>query len=225
MGIESSPIRRARGYASVAARSLAVLFLASLLAPLSEALLPELELARGSYAALALAPWLVFALLPSAAGAPRERVLDTLAWRGGLCLPPLCLGAGLDLARGADPRALLGLCALGWLVFLLWCAASLRSAGSARCRMAFAWLWFLLLPGIAGVRTALAWVARRGDSGAEEGGVLFALDPWVWWHRWARADGLGRVSSAEGVAVLAGALLANALVLGLERRDRASELA
>lgn len=208
---------------AVAARLLAAAFLLSILVPLCEALLPALPLARGSLAALAILPWLVLAPLPR-----RRCDASRPAWREplfGACLalPPLCLGVGLDLARGAEPRALAALSAAAWLVLFLWSWASECAARAARTRSIFAALWFLLLPGASALCCALAWVPLRASTGTHGRARLFALDPLVWCHRWGRAGGLAQPALVELVLAVFGALLVVGVVLVLGRHASAEE--
>src|SRR6185503_20438390 len=98
----------------MAARQLAAAFLLSILVPLCEALLPGVPLAGGSHAALAVLPWLVFLPLPGRAHAPEEPAWREALFGACLALPPLCLGAGIDLARGVEPRVLGATAAAAW---------------------------------------------------------------------------------------------------------------
>lgn len=197
---------------------LAAAFLLSLLVPLSETLMPSVSLARGSLAALALLPWLALAPLPVA-----NPDASVPAWRGALlagclCLPPLCLGAGIDLARGAEARVLGPTCAAGWLVLFLWSLAARDAARTPQSRSAFAVLWFLLLPGAAGLRFALAWVPVRASSATPGRALLLAADPLVWCHRWGRPEGLAELALGEAALALGTALLALVVVFASSRR-------
>ncbi|MSR61065.1 MAG: hypothetical protein EXS08_01285 [Planctomycetes bacterium] len=199
-------------------RWIAVAFLASVAVPLLEGVLPALELARGSLAALALLPWLALASAPRSAAEPGR-------WRAtlyvALCaLPPLALGAGLDLARGADGRPLAVACCTGWVLLCLWTAAAECAAKSARARGGFAVAWLVLVPGAAALRVALAWVPLREGAPSVGGRLLFALDPLVWCHRWARAD--GRSALAPGEFALALGCAAMVLLVVLLRAPSAS---
>jgi hypothetical protein len=198
--------------------ALAVAFLLSLLVPLGEALMPSVSLARGSLAALALLPWLALAPLP---GGTRDS--SEPAWRGALlagclCLPPLCLGAGIDLARGAKASVLGPTCAAGWLVLILWSLAARSAARTPESRSTFAVLWFLLLPCASALRFALAWVPQRAGSEAPGRAPLFAADPLLWCHRWGRAGGLAELGLGELALALAAALFALVLVFVSGRR-------
>lgn len=200
-------------------RWFAAAFLLSLLVPLLEGLLPAVPLARGSLAALALLPWLALATLPRAErkdGVGEKNGADPSAppwWRatlfaGCLALPPLALGVGIDLARGAEPLALAPAAAAAWVALVLWVGAAERAARAARARAPFAWLWLALLPGAAALRLALAWVPLRASSVPAGRSPLFALDPLVWCHRWGRPGALESPAYGElALAVLAAALV------------------
>jgi len=187
----------------VTRRWIAVAFLASVAVPLLEGAAPALELAKGSLAALALLPWLALASAPRAKPEP-SRGRATL-YVAACALPPLALGAGLDLARGADGARLAVACGAGWTLLVLWTAAAECASGSARARLGFALAWLVLVPGAAALRVALAWVPLQEGGPRTGGGAWFGLDPLVWCHRWARAEGLGAPPSgalALGAAAL-----------------------
>ncbi len=204
----------------MAQRCFAAAFALALLVPLLEASVPGLTLARGSLAALALLPWLALAPLPRSSGAraplgaaPAAAAFPALRealYVGALALPPLALGAGLDLARGADARVLSATGAGGWLLLVLWVGAAAHAARTTRAQAAFAWSWFVLLPGVAALRLALAWVPLRAGGAASELGPerarWLALDPLVWCHRWGRAGGLEQTAALELALALGAAL-------------------
>lgn len=205
----------------MAARLLAAAFLLALLVPVGEALLPAAPLARGSLTALALLPWLVLAPLPGArhdASAP--------AWRAGsfpalFALPPACLGAGIDLARGADARVLAVTAAGAWIVLVLWSLAAELARRAPAARPAFAALWFLLLPGASALSFALAWVPLRAGALAPSRAPFLAADPLLWCHRWGRPGGLAELALAELGLALCTAALVLGVVLALGRRENA----
>lgn len=201
----------------MAARQLAAAFLLSVLVPLCEALLPSASLARGSLAALALLPWLVVLPWPRSGREGVEPLWHRPLFGACLALPPLCLGAGIDLARGVEPRVLAATTAAAWLVLVLWSGAAACAVRSPRARAAFATLWFLLLPGAAALRCALVWVPQRASTSAAGRAPLFALDPLVWCHRWGRAGGLEQAPLLELFLALGAALLVLLVVLALER--------
>jgi len=205
----------------VAARVHAAAFLLSIVVPLCEVWLPTVPLARGSLAALALLPWLVLASMPGRCADP-----STPAWRGAvssgcLALPPLCLCAGIDLARGVDTRVLAPTAAAAWLVLVLWSLAAECAARAPQSRAAFAVLWFLLLPGASALRFSLAWVPLRASPEEPQRAPLFAADPLLWCHRWGRPAGLAQVELGELALALCAALLVAGVVLGLGRQARA----
>lgn len=124
-------------------------------------------------------PWFVLAPLPggtrAAAGQGFFLALSALV--------PLALGFGLDVARGADPRADGVRLAAAWAALCLWSLAAERTRAPRR----FAMAWFVLLPGLTGLRLALAWAPRTAvDSGA--GPAWLAVDPWVFLFRWGQAE-------------------------------------
>lgn len=210
----------------MALRWFAAAFLLALLVPLLEGSFSGVSLARGSLAALALLPWLALAALPRASltrvPLTRERpgarrALREALFAGALALPPLALGAGLDLARGVEPRALAAVCAGGWLVLVLWVAAAAHATSTARARTGFALLWLALVPGAAALRLALAWVPLGASWDAPGRTPLFALDPLVWCHRWGRAGGLEVLAVGELALAVGAALLALLCVLALAR--------
>jgi hypothetical protein len=199
----------------------AAAFLLSILVPIGEALLPAAPLARGSLAALALLPWLALASLP---GAGHES--SAPAWRAGsfpacLALPPLGLGAGIDLARGADARVLATTAAAGWLVLVLWSLAAELARRAPRARSAFAWLWFVLVPGASALAFALAWVPLRAGAAAPRRAPLLAADPLLWCHRWGRPGGLIELERGELAVALGMAAFVLGVVLVLGRRSDA----
>lgn len=201
----------------MAARQLAAAFLLSILVPLCEALLPGLPLARGSLAALAILPWLVLAPLP------RSRTAVGPVWHepllsGCLALPPLCLGAGIDLARGVEARVLAPTSAAAWLVLVLWSGAAACAVRTRRTRSVFSALWFLCLPAASALRLALAWVPLRASAPLPGRAPLFALDPLLWCHRWGRAGGLAELALLELGLALCTALLVFGIVLALDRQ-------
>ncbi|HEX6886421.1 MAG TPA: hypothetical protein VF530_23800 [Planctomycetota bacterium] len=181
---------------------LGALYLAALAVPLAEGLL-DLELALGPCAALALLPWLLLAPAPRRPDAAPGGALTPAL----LALPPLALGAGVDLARGAAGGTLALAAGTTWLALVLWTAAAERAP---RARPAAAWyasVWFLLVPFGLALRVALSWVPARG--GAEPGRPAWlALDPLLFLHRWGRAEGLAELRPAECAWVLLGAGLA-----------------
>lgn len=205
----------------MAARQLAAAFLLSIFVPLCEALLPAVPLARGSLAALAILPWLVLLPLPLRARAPEEPSWRAPLFGACLALPPLCLGAGIDLARGVEPRVLAANAAAAWLVLVLWSGAAGCAGRSQRSRSAFAALWFLFLPGASALRFALAWVPLRGSTSGPSRAPLFALDPLLWCHRWGRAGGLEQLQLLELLLALCAALLVFLIVLALRRAESA----
>ncbi len=205
------------------ARLLAAAFLLSILVPLCEAWLPAFPLAQGSLAALAILPWLVLAPLPRQRHAQREPL-----WRGPLsaaclALPSLCLGAGIDLARGIEPHVLAPTTAAAWLVLVLWSGAAECARRSDRTRSAFATLWFLLLPGASALRFALAWVPLRASTAGSGRAPLYALDPLLWCQRWGRAGGLEQLGLLELCLALGAALLVLVVVLVLHRPEGAEK--
>jgi len=197
----------------VSARWLSACYLLSILAPLCEALWPGLELVRGSYAALALAPWMVAALLPAQRAPIRPGALVHLA---ALVLPALLLGLGLDLERGGPVKALALSSLLGCLLLLAWSGARECAARTARTRRVYAWIWLAAVPGLAALQTALAWVPAREELPPDGALAWAALDPWIWWHRWALT---GRASESLGECALAlmGALLVHGILFGVGR--------
>lgn len=216
-------------------RALATPFLLALLVPCLEsggALLGAEELApvalaRGSLAALALLPWLALSAWPRPAREDLAGSSRASSWRapflvGCLALPPLGLGVGLDLARGADPRALAAAALGAWTVLLLWVGAAERAAAAPRAARVFAVLWLALLPGAAALRLALAWVPARASSGPSGPGALFALDPLVWCQRWGREGGLASFAPRELGLALGAALSVFLVVLALAREAEAS---
>ena len=189
----------------MSASRLGALYLLALAVPLSEAV-AGLELARGSYAALALLPWVAFATTPrrmeraggGAASAPATACLS---------VPPLALAAGLDRARGISAFEL-GLCAgTSWLALLLWTLAAEQSVRTRFIRQLYGLLWFLLVPLGLALRIALAWIPSRAPE-ASEGPAWLALDPLLFCHRWGRAGGLAEARLDECAIVLLGAVLA-----------------
>jgi hypothetical protein len=208
----------------VALRTLAAAFLLSLLVPVGEALLPLAPPARGSLAALALLPWLALATLPEA------RRDAAPSWRSGsipacLALPPICLGAGVDLARGAEAHVLGASAAAGWLVLLLWSLAAELARRAPAASSVFAALWFVLLPGASALALALTWVPLRAGSAAPRRAVLLAADPLLWCHRWGRAEGLAELRLGELALAVSTAVLVLGVVLALGRRASAEDAA
>ena len=197
--------------------TLAAAFLLSILVPLGEALLPSVSLARGSITALALLPWLALAPLPGVRHDPTGPARGALL-AGCLALPPLCLGAGVDLARGADARVLGVTSAAAWLVLVVWSLAAEGAPRTPESRSAFAVLWFLLLPGASALRFALAWVPARASSAASGRAPFFAADPLLWCHRWGRPEGLAALDLGELALALCGALLVFVVVRVLGRQ-------
>jgi len=191
----------------VTASGLTVAFLVSFLAPLVEALLPGVPLVRGSHAALALAPWLVAALLPPRASeharGARSVVLLVAAWS----LPALGLGIGLDAAAGAGAAEIVAGAGTGWLVLVLWSTAAARARSSEEARRAYGWIWLLAVPGLAAWHAAFAFGAARAESDGEPVRLL-AVDPWIWWHQWARTTPGSPPALLAALAALVGALLA-----------------
>lgn len=181
---------------------LGALYLAALVVPLLEGLL-GLELALGPCAALALLPWLVLAPAPRRPGASASGTLVPAL----LALPPLALGAGVDLARGAAGGALALAAGTTWLALVLWTAAAEQAVRAAAAWSRHALVWFLLVPFALALRVALSWVPARG--GDEPGRPAWlALDPLLFLHRWGRAGGLAELRPAECAWVLLGAGLA-----------------
>jgi len=181
---------------------LGALYLAALAVPLLEGLF-GLELALGPCAALALLPWLLLAPAPrGAGGAPRGALVPAL-----MALPPLALGAGVDLARGSAGGALALAAGTTWLALLLWTAAAEQATRARPAGVRYAALWFVLVPLALALRVALSWVPARG--GAEPGRPAWlALDPLLFLHRWGRSGGLAELRPAECAWVLLGAALA-----------------
>lgn len=206
----------------MASRWLAAAFALALLVPLLEGLVPGLFLAQGSLAALSLLPWLALGPLP------RGRAADVGGARaalyvGCLALPPLALAIGLDLARGAETRALAFTASGAWLVLVLWVAAAEWAVRVPRARRVYSALWLVLVPGAAALRVALSWAplgrARGGRAPGTDLTTAFALDPLVWCHRWARPGGLGAQPALELGLALGAAALVLLTVLALARPD------
>lgn len=201
----------------MSARGLATLSLLSLVVPVLETLGAG-PLARGSLAALALLPWFLFALVPRSRSADGEGAWRAAAFVALLALPPLALGAGLDLARGAAPGGLLAATGTALFAFVLWRAANEVAARRESARGTYAALWLALVPGAAALRLALVWVPRRGSGEAPGTGLLYALDPLVWCHRWGREGGLAGPVFMPALVVLIGAALVLAATLASARR-------
>ncbi len=200
----------------MALRWLAAAFALALLVPLLEGLVPGLFLARGSLAALAMLPWLALAPLPRKHGADAGPFRGAL-FVGCLALPPLALAAGLDLARGAEPRAHALSVVGAWLALVLWVGAAERAAGVARARRAYAGLWLVLVPGAAALRLALAWAPLSQARAGSGSSAWFALDPLVWCHRWARPSGFEAQAALELGLVLGAAVSVRVVVSSLAR--------
>ena len=200
-------------------RGLTATYLLALAVPFLESVWPGVELARGSLSALL---WLfALALHPyPRAGADGARPLATSA---RLCLalsPPLGLTLGLDLARGTvEPaRALWG--TLGFAALLAaWTGLAVWAAPSARRRARYRDAWLLVVPGLATLALALAWVPRGADDGRSA--RFWALSPLVLAQRAARAGGSGERTGVEFALALAGTVLVAAFVAGAPREERA----
>lgn len=177
---------------------LAALYLAALAGPAGEA--TGLGWLRGSSAALALLPWTCFATMPRRGGStdlPGSMVPL-------FALPPLALGTGLDLARGADWRTLGPAVAASWLALWLWngaAQAAARPGGRARLHAA---LWLLLVPLGLALRVALAWIPGSSLE-ALPPRPWHAADPLLFLHRWGRPDGDAQVPWGEGAFLLGAA--------------------
>ncbi len=111
-----------------------------------------------SRAALAALPWIAVAGLPRR---DRGGGFGGIAVEIALLVPPLALGARLDLAAGME-RAHLGLIVAASLVFTAALSFAAREAASERrARGLYAWLWFAF---VAGVPILCATLALGGAS-------------------------------------------------------------
>jgi hypothetical protein len=179
------------------------------------ALWPELAEALGdaSRTALAAWPWIAWLGLPGRARTPGSAIGASRGsgWiaTAALAAPALAAGAGLDLARGVDPRAVatLGLaCAAS--IAALTAAAALASRSPARAR-AHAMAWLVLVPGTPMLAACLAL-----------GGAPSYGDPPFALAALARASPLGWIAgralpAAADRPVLAGAAAAFGVCLVL----------
>ncbi|MEW6072178.1 MAG: hypothetical protein AB1726_06210 [Planctomycetota bacterium] len=171
----------------------------------------SLAIPGASRAGLVLLPWIALAGLPRRSAAP-----GALPWTAttAFVLPPLALGAGLDILAGAARGEVLGRCLVGGtLVALLALGAEL--AGEAGRRL-HAVLWLVLVPGSAALLAALAWIGAPGTGSPP---VLLAelacCHPLVWAHRAARAEPLLGAAGGLRPLLLVGLL---ALAANLARR-------
>ncbi len=168
---------------------------------------------------LVLLPWIALAGLPheKEREKPAERSRDALLTLV-LALPPVALGAGLDVAAATStgaPSEPYGTLSIAALVIVCWRAAADRKG--SRTRALQGGLWTALVPGAAALHVALLWVPRgtRGASNSAADGMVSAALEWigrtnplVWIARWT-ADrspdpwgGLGAASIALSVWLL-----------------------
>ncbi len=175
----------------------------------------SLRIEGASLLGLTLLPWVALA------GIPRASREGGAGWLGviALAVPPLALGAGLDLAGGGDRTGILLAGGGGIAILALLAAGADLARREPRARRVHAGLWFLLVPATAALLAALGWAAAPGEGSVP--GLLAGvgrLDPLVWVHRWTRPEGLGE---AVDIAVLLGTLLL--LAPGLVARGRIAE--
>jgi hypothetical protein len=196
---------------------LALAFALALFVPVLEGLVSALDLARGSYTALAALPFLALAGLPRERGCAPARAEALLV--GALALPALALGAALDLAQGSAASAVAALAGGAWVLVVAWALAAERATRSAEARRLHAHLWLVLVPGVAALALALEWAPRRAADGGFAAAWL-ALDPLVWCHRAGRPGALAAPKVLELVLALAAAL---AVLLVIEGRVRQVE--
>jgi len=175
---------------------------------------------------LAALPWLALAGMPRAgpaedAARTRRRALVPLA----LALPPLALGAGLDLAGHGDARALALRGAVAAALILAWSVAAELARPAAR-RAPYGATWLVLVPASATLHVALAWVPLTTSSGAGgsagAGASWWLANPLLWAFRWTRAGGAG---AGNGGVLLAPAAAAAACAVARRSARRASESA
>jgi hypothetical protein len=204
----------------VRTRGLTATYLLALAVPFLESVWPRVELARGSLSALL---WLfALALLPypRAGAEDGEKPLVTTAWLALALLPPLGLTLGLDLARGTIEPARAAWTTLGFAALLAaWTGLAVWAAPNARRRARYRDAWLLVVPGLATLTLALAWVPRGADDG--RAARFWALSPLVLAQRAARAGGAGERTGVEFALALAGAALAATFVAGAPREERA----
>jgi hypothetical protein len=197
---------------SRATACLAALVVLALLVPALESLTGA-TLARGSLAALALLPWLALAALPRRA--PCGSAAHVAALAGALASVPVALGAGVDLARAADPRDLARAGLATFAALVLWIAAAASAAGAPRTRTAYGVAWLVLVPGLAALELALAWVPLSGSAPAAAPARAWAVAPLVACRRWGSADGLESFGALDALLAPLAAALVLAGVLAL----------
>ena len=150
-------------------------------------------------AAVVLLPWLALVGLPrSRTAAPRP--LRSASLDLGMALPPLCVAARLDVARGvpAAELALVASCALALL--FLWSLAAERARRGERRRSLFGLAWLCAVPGAAALHCALLWAAQPGE-GTSWVAAATVTTPLVWCHRWASAGAPPLAASLAGLAL------------------------
>lgn len=175
----------------------------------------SLRIEGASRLGLALLPWVALA------GIPRVPAEGGAGWIGvtALAVPPLALGAGLDLAGGAGRNGILLAGGAGIAILALLAAGADLARRDPVAHRVHAALWLLLLPGSAALLAALGWAAAPGTGSVFaplEG--LVRLDPLVWVHRWTRPEGWEH--AVDLLALLGASLL---LVPGLAARGRPPE--
>lgn len=95
-----------------------------------------------SRTALAALPWIAYAGLPRAPAQGRERIVAALAFEVALFLPPVALGAWIDLAFGSPTRGVATIAGASLVLGCLLALAARLSERTAGARQAFAGAWF-----------------------------------------------------------------------------------
>jgi hypothetical protein len=178
----------------------------------------NLSLGEASHLGLASLPWIALAGFPSAAREPARAPGRPWWLAAAAAAPPLALAAGLDRAasRGSSAAPVLAELAVALVLVLLWGGVAERSRRRRGSAGGLAWL--LLVPGLAALSLALDWVPRvSGEPAPAPASWSERLSSLVLFARVARGEALDLAGAAIAVVV---ALLAFAMVLGLERRPR-----
>jgi hypothetical protein len=202
----------------VRTRGLIATYLLALALPLLESVWPRVALARGAQSALA---WLFANAMLTY---PRAAAVSGSSFgslrRLALLLPVLGLTLGLDLARGLIEPVRAAWMTLAFAALLVaWSGLAEWAATSERRRARYREVWLCLVPGLAALALALAWVPRgAGDGPAAR---FWALSPLVLAQRAALPDGFAERSVVEFLAAFCGVALAAAFVASAPREERA----
>ncbi len=176
-----------------------------------------LEIEGASRLGLALLPWLALAGFPRR-GDAGPGALRFSGWIPvvALALPPVALGAALDLQAGGSPLEVLWRAGVGLALVAGLALAADAARDVPRARPWHAGAWLVLVPGSAALCVALTWLGAPGkEPVAAPLAELFRWNPLVLAH--AIAGGAASVPATTVLRVALAVVLLAVVPLALGR--------